>query len=227
MSRTVKDPDERRDEILTTSQRLFYMKGYTKTSIRDIIDSIGIAKGTFYHYFKSKDELLEEMVEKLLQESAQLMIAATSDPEMAAIPKLLQLYRVVGRWKTAERTQIMWIFNALYRDENILLMHKMRRRGVETANPIVSRIIEQGIEEGVFDVEMVEVSAEIFMQTSQAFSESFGYILRHTEQYANPAQAVKDKKAAYEHAMERILGAPKGSLPLFDSALINQWFESN
>ena len=54
MARTVKEPDVRRNEILDVAQQFFYTKGYEQTSVHDIIDQIGIAKGTFYHYFGSK-----------------------------------------------------------------------------------------------------------------------------------------------------------------------------
>lgn len=52
--RIIKEYEERRKEILETAERLFLTKGYTKTTVNDILKEIGIAKGTFYHYFKSK-----------------------------------------------------------------------------------------------------------------------------------------------------------------------------
>lgn len=53
----------RRSEILDVAQRLFYLKGYDQTSVQDIITEIGIAKGTFYHYFNSKLELLDAIID--------------------------------------------------------------------------------------------------------------------------------------------------------------------
>jgi AcrR family transcriptional regulator len=62
MTRTVKEPDIRRAELLDAAQKLFYAKGYEKTPVQDNIDRVGVAKGTFYHYFGSKVELLDELV---------------------------------------------------------------------------------------------------------------------------------------------------------------------
>ena len=67
MARTVKPPDVRRNEILDVAQRLFYTKGYRKTSVNDIIDEIDIAKGTFYHHFPSKQALLDALTDRVLE----------------------------------------------------------------------------------------------------------------------------------------------------------------
>ena len=53
--RIVKEHEERKNEILDTAEILFEEKGYDKCSVNDILNRIGIAKGTFYHYFKSKE----------------------------------------------------------------------------------------------------------------------------------------------------------------------------
>ena len=55
MARIVKEADERRNEILDAAETLFTEKGYSKTTIIDILNQVGIAKGTFYYYFKSKE----------------------------------------------------------------------------------------------------------------------------------------------------------------------------
>ena len=64
MSRIAKEHQQRKNEILDTAQRLFYSQGYENTSVANVIDAIGIAKGTFYHYFKSKAELPGQIVDR-------------------------------------------------------------------------------------------------------------------------------------------------------------------
>lgn len=66
--RIVKEYEERRKEILETAERLFLTKGYTKTTVNDILKEIGIAKGTFYHYFKSKEEVMDEIIMRIIKE---------------------------------------------------------------------------------------------------------------------------------------------------------------
>ena len=66
--RIIKEYEERRKEILETAERLFLTKGYTKTTVNDILKEIGIAKGTFYHYFKSKEEVMDEIIMRIIKE---------------------------------------------------------------------------------------------------------------------------------------------------------------
>jgi len=84
VARIVKEHDERRNEILDAAQALFYSKGYDQTSIQDIINAVGIAKGTSYHYFSSKDALLNELVERMLHESIRLIEPIVADAELNA-----------------------------------------------------------------------------------------------------------------------------------------------
>ena len=50
-----------KEKITAQSIRLFEKKGFTETSIQDIVDSLGVTKGTFYYYFSSKEELLMDI----------------------------------------------------------------------------------------------------------------------------------------------------------------------
>jgi AcrR family transcriptional regulator len=69
MVRISKEHDERLTEFLDTARQLFFEKGYEKTSVNDIIEKVGVAKGTFYHYFKSKEDLLDQLVNQFIEKS--------------------------------------------------------------------------------------------------------------------------------------------------------------
>ena len=59
-----KTKEERRNEIIETAGKLFEEKGYEQTQVQDIVNKIGVAKGLFYYYFKSKDEVMEELADR-------------------------------------------------------------------------------------------------------------------------------------------------------------------
>ena len=71
MGRTVKVYDDRRTEILSAAQELFFSKGYEATTVQEIIDAVGIAKGTFYHYFESKVDLLDALIASMTEQQLQ------------------------------------------------------------------------------------------------------------------------------------------------------------
>ena len=63
--RVVKEAEERRSEILDVAEKLFCTKGYDNTSTNDILNQVGIARGTLYYHFKSKEDILDGMIERL------------------------------------------------------------------------------------------------------------------------------------------------------------------
>lgn len=55
-----------RDQIIETADLLFYQQGFEHTSFADIADAVGISRGNFYYHFKSKDDILEAVIERRL-----------------------------------------------------------------------------------------------------------------------------------------------------------------
>jgi AcrR family transcriptional regulator len=77
-----KPPEERRDELMNAAQRLFLKNGVGPTSIEQITGGAGVAKGTFYLHFASKDDVLLALRERFVREFFEsLKIAVTTRPE--------------------------------------------------------------------------------------------------------------------------------------------------
>ena len=93
MARTIKNPDVRRNEIIDVAQGLFLSKGYEQTSVQDILDGAGIAKGTFYLYFDGKEQLLFELVNQLRQKAMEEFLAAV-EQETTVAGKLRTMIRM-------------------------------------------------------------------------------------------------------------------------------------
>ncbi|MEI3178564.1 MAG: helix-turn-helix domain-containing protein [Lachnospiraceae bacterium] len=66
--RVVKEAEERKNEILDVAERLFGEKGFDNTSTNDILEEIGIARGTLYYHFKSKEDILDAMIERMTEQ---------------------------------------------------------------------------------------------------------------------------------------------------------------
>ena len=71
--RVVKAADDRRAELLDVALQLFLTRGYERVAVQDITDAVRVAKGTFYHYFASKADLLAQVCER---QTAALLAAA-------------------------------------------------------------------------------------------------------------------------------------------------------
>ena len=92
MARMIKreEYDLRRNNIIEAAGRLVYTKGYEQMSIQDILDDVHISKGAFYHYFSSKQALLEALIEQMALQVIQLLVPIIQDDRLPA-PEKLQL----------------------------------------------------------------------------------------------------------------------------------------
>jgi TetR/AcrR family transcriptional repressor of nem operon len=70
-----------RDHIVDTADRLFYEQGYEHTSFADIADKVQISRGNFYHHFKSKDEILDAVIERRLADTQKMLDRWESEGE--------------------------------------------------------------------------------------------------------------------------------------------------
>jgi len=104
MARIVKRPDERRSELIACAQEFFYTKGYESTSVRDIVDGVGVAKGTFYYYFDSKLEILEAMVDEAIRQSVALLHEIIADETLPVLQKWAWAFQMVAAWKAHQST---------------------------------------------------------------------------------------------------------------------------
>ena len=88
MSRIIKKPEERRKEILYTAKELFLQKEFDKTTMNDIITQMNVAKGTIYHYYSSKETLLDAVVEEMVTEMVETIREKLSKYSGGALDKL-------------------------------------------------------------------------------------------------------------------------------------------
>lgn len=79
MPRTVKDPEERRSELLSTAMRLFAEEGYDNVSVRAVARAAGVAPGLAYHYFDSKQNLFAAAIQDYSRRCAEGICAVLDD----------------------------------------------------------------------------------------------------------------------------------------------------
>jgi len=225
MVRVVKHPAERRSELVSAAAALFYSRGYATTSVSDIIDAVGVAKGTFYYYFDSKLAILEAMIEGLVEQQVAVLHEIVADDSLTAIPKWKRAVQDVGDWKTERRDELLSLLRMLQKEENTILLHKLRALSQQRLAPEFALIIEQGVAEGVFNTEFVAESAQIIMSVLGTFSDAISKIVLNPDQHADGAAVARRTYASVQTAIERVLGAPVGALPLFDDETFSAWFE--
>ncbi|MCK5312951.1 MAG: TetR/AcrR family transcriptional regulator [Desulfobacteraceae bacterium] len=88
MTRITKNPEERKNEIIKTAQKLFIEKGFIKTKVNSIVKSIGVSQGVFYYYFSSKDEIIDEIVDRYIKQIINNTADIIESSQMNPIEKL-------------------------------------------------------------------------------------------------------------------------------------------
>lgn len=241
MARSVKIEEHtvKRNEILDVAQKLVYTKGYDQVSIQDILDKLKISKGAFYHYFGSKQALLEALIECIYREVERLLLPIVHDPKLAALEKLRLFFATSAHWKTAHKDYLLALLRGWYADENALFRQKMTAMMLKRATPMLTQIIQQGAQEGTFNTPYPDQIAEVLYSMMQGFGDTIAdFILSLTpasagagpghagRQQQDPLRRAQGLLTAYTDALERVLGAPKGSLELMDANMLEQWVVS-
>jgi AcrR family transcriptional regulator len=183
--------------------------------MQDIIDDLGIAKGTLYYYFTSKIDMLDQLVDRIIDEISS-NLKQIVDSDLKAIDKFNAFFRAATVMKMQKLDVFLVMLKVMFKDENTIIRAKMYRRMVEKNAYAFSIIIKQGIEEGVFNTQFPDDIGELLMQVGSVLNEAVCRLLIKRDE--NPDTIVKmieTKMKLYQDAMERILGAPGGCLQIY------------
>jgi AcrR family transcriptional regulator len=198
MVRTVKDPETRRAEIITTARRLFGTREYEKTTMQDVIEELGIAKGTIYYYFKSKEELLDAVINQMGDEMVERMQSALDNGKGNALEMFQQL--IAAGNIAEENAEIM---EQLHNPRNAGMHAAMMAVAIKRSAPLYAKVIEQGCSEGIFHVTNPLETSE-FILTSIQF-------LMDTGVYQWTQEDLIRRAMALPGIIETMLGAKPGS----------------
>jgi hypothetical protein len=165
------------------------------------------------------------VVAELIAQTQALLQEIVADETLAAIPKWIQAFQVVSNWKTERKDEMIALLRLLQKDENALLQHEMQMQATQVLSPELAKIIAQGVEEGVFETEFIQDSAEIALAITQPFRDTISDTLLNPDKYDDPAALAWRKIKAVQTAIERVFGAPPGSLPIIDEQTLAAWFE--
>ena len=229
MARSVNEKEHavKRNEILDVAQRFIYTRGYEQMSIQDILDELKISKGAFYHYFDSKQALLEAVIDRIMEEMDRLLTPIVHDAHLSALEKLQRFFVSVSYFKTERKTFLLALLQVWYKDENAIVRQKVRVDGNKLLAPMLTHIIHQGNQEGILTTPFPDYAGEIVLSMSQGLGETIGdLILFVPEPEKKALPHIESITAAYSDAIERVLGIPKNSLTIVDADTLKDWYVS-
>lgn len=211
--RVTKDPKVRRRELIYAAEALFSEKGCEQTSVSDIVKKVGVAQGTFYYYFKSKDDVLDAVLDHYLKDRLERAAREImSNDGLNAMQKLQMIISTTLSYQTDEQNLIEF----LYVDKNIVSHQKYLAKIREVFVPLITDLVEQGIREGVFEVkypmETVDLMLVMFLHLHDSID-----ISQRAGDYRTIVKAAEDISA-------KVLGIKEGNIRLSPNKEALIWF---
>lgn len=151
MPRTRKTDDNPRKELVRNqlidkASELFSKRGYSRTTINDIAEELGLRRSSLYHYFRNKEQILQALIEDQTVTPSQLLKRLLDDPNLSAMERLEQAFRLsvvrmlaeVARFRVLDQIEFEM-------PEDLAAEHKRNKRRVLE---LWSRLVSDGIAAG-------------------------------------------------------------------------------
>ncbi len=198
--RVVKEAEERKNEILDAAEHLFRTKGFDNTSTNDILNEIGIARGTLYYHFKSKEELLDSMINRITK---QLVEQAKKIVSQKDLPVLQRLTTMMLALNISDNNFNQEILQQVHKPQNALMHQKMQSCLLSEINPLITILIKEGIAQGICQTDYPEEVAEM----------TFLYVNTIFDALMNNSNEDRQKKiVAFIYNLERLLNMEQNSM---------------
>lgn len=215
--RVIKEAEERKNEILDVAERLFGTKGFDSTSTGDILAETGIARGTLYYHFKSKEEILDAMISRMTN---RLIEEAKVIAEQKKVPVLQRFTRMMLSLNVSNDNFSQELLAQAHKPQNALMHQKMEKCLLSGINPILTDLIREGIAQGICQTDYPEEAAEMtFLYANTVFDNLMEYSEEEKQR----------KTAAFIYHLERLLHMEQDSMkaaliPIFEN---NDTLEKN
>ncbi|MCR5727730.1 MAG: TetR/AcrR family transcriptional regulator [Lachnospiraceae bacterium] len=198
----MKKGEQRKQELLKIAYKMFIEKGYDNTSVDEIIAEAGIAKGTYYYYFPSKEDTLEAVIDMMINEE----VANAKGVVASRMPIPQKVAAVIYSLRPGQEEQN--IAQVVESNENIILHEKLNKRLIEEAVPLLSEVVREGNRTGVFECEQIEERVKmILIICSRLFDED---------------DFTENEVTAFIDVTEKILGAQPGTMSFVSELILGE-----
>ena len=197
--RIVKEAEERRNEILDAADELFGRKGFDGTSTNDILEKVGIARGTLYYHFKSKEDILDALIQRYEEQMYSAAAAAAKDGSLPVTERLIRVVLAMNVSQNGGKALV----EQMHKPQNALMHQKTQMAVLNGVTPILTKLIREGAEAGYFQTPYPRECVEMIMVYSNVFFDDA----------AEASEELRDERVqALIFNIERLLGAETGSL---------------
>jgi AcrR family transcriptional regulator len=212
-----------RDKIIAKARELFLTKGYENTSIQDFLDALDIAKGTFYHYFKSKIEVLHALLEQMSDTLLPILEGVVYDESLNALEKIQKMFATAQMVKFEQPELMAASIEALYMPSNILFLQTFQNMAMDIVRPLYGHIFQQGKEEGTFPQNL----PDNLVDPLYAVFFRFGYVMGQLMLGKDPRglEGLREEYQMIHYTFNQMLGLTDKQIVLFEMDRLELLFQ--
>ncbi|MDR1532391.1 MAG: TetR/AcrR family transcriptional regulator, partial [Clostridiales bacterium] len=179
------NPKQTVESIIDIATKLFMEKGYEHTTMQDIVDGLGMSKGAIFYHFKSKDDILDAVVKRMIRQLESAARAIANDTALTAHEKMRQIISAINISDGPNGGLI----EELHRPDNAMLHQRSISGTIDMLAPIMADVITQGMEEGVYHTAYPLETIEFILAGDQLVFDA-GFFQRTTEELQSRVAAL-------------------------------------
>ena len=167
MPRSRANHDERKQTLIKISFELFMKNGYEGTSIQDIMNAAQISKGAMYHYFTSKEDILDAVLNYIIDLDEERVEFILNDTSLSALEKIT----AASSFDIPQTPEEIQRANEyIVKRPASIFDYRARELSMKRSIPSIVSLIEKGIESGEFRTEYPEEVAVVIFTMAQSVS---------------------------------------------------------
>jgi len=160
---------ERRQELISIAERLFLQQGYDNTTVKQIIGAMNLAKGTYYYHFRSKEDILIAVSDKLLSDTRQKLLEVHKQREMDVLWRIRKMLRIFRDDFVRNRG----IWKLIYHDNNVAMHKQVSKIGAKSFIPLLTDVLQEGKDKNLVHVPHARETAQVLISLFDIFSLQF------------------------------------------------------
>ena len=198
--RLMKEAEERKKEILDIAEQLFIEKGFDNTSTNDILREIGIARGTLYYYFKSKEEILDAVIDRITNQLVEKSKEIFDQKELSVFQRFTMITFTLNIDNNNLGHEIL---EQVHKPQNALMHQKMQKCILSGITPLITSLIEELTLQGICQTDYPQEPAEMAL---------IYYNIMFDDLMALDQKSKQKKLTAFIYNLERLLHIEQGSI---------------
>lgn len=186
-------------ELLKIAYKMFLSKGYENTSIDEIIEEAKIAKGTYYYHFKSKEQMLEEVIQMMIDEY-EMRANEILNSDLDLSEKMIGI--ITSFRPNNDEFQIV---DTLNRQDNLIMHNKINRQVIERVVPMLSKIVEEGVQLGQLKCENIPERIRIIMIISSQLFDDIEYSNTDIDVFIDIVEKTLGAQAGFMEFLKKLI----------------------